>query len=74
MIRDNTNLFQCIGPASQILILITAPPVKKKLTSTILYKDYALMNFHHDTPNSHISDNNFLEFLVRNLLIISHHG
>ena len=30
MIRDNTNLCQCNGPASQIPILVTAPPVKKK--------------------------------------------
>ena len=30
MITDNVNLCQCIGPASQIPILVTAPPVKKK--------------------------------------------
>ena len=30
MIRDNTNLCQCTGPASQIPIRVTAPPVKKK--------------------------------------------
>ena len=30
MIRDNMNLCQCTGPASQIAVLVTAPPVKKK--------------------------------------------
>ena len=29
MIRDNMNLCQCTGSASQIPILVTAPPVKK---------------------------------------------
>ena len=33
MITDNVNLCQCIGPASQIPILVTAPPVKKKQTN-----------------------------------------
>ena len=30
MIRDLMNLCQCAGPASQIPILATAPPAKKK--------------------------------------------
>ena len=29
MIRDNPNLCQCTGPASQIPIFVTAPLVKK---------------------------------------------
>ena len=29
MIRDNMNLCQCTGPASQKAVLVTAPPVKK---------------------------------------------
>ena len=29
IITDNMNLCQCTGPASQIPILVTAPPIKK---------------------------------------------
>ena len=31
MIRDNMNLCQCTGPASQIPILVTAPRIKKNI-------------------------------------------
>ena len=73
MIRDNVNLCQCTGPASQIPIFVTAPPVKKsKLIWTISYNEKALMNFHHDTSNSHVPDINFLKFLVHTLSITRH--
>ena len=78
MIRDNTNLCQCNGPASQIPILVTAPPVKKKkkknFTSTTSYSDKALMTFHDDASNSHVPDINFLEFLVDSISLESHHN
>ena len=67
MIRDNTNLCQCTGPASQIPIRVTAPPVKKK--KTISYSDKALMTFYDDAL-----DMNYLEFLVHALSITSHHS
>ena len=74
MVRDNMNLCQCTGPASQIPILITAPHVKKtNLHEQISYSDKALMNFHHDVPNSHVPDINFLGFLVHALSVASHH-
>ena len=31
------------------------------------------MNIHHDAPNSHVSNINFLEFLVHALSITSYH-
>ena len=71
MIRDNTNLCQCTGPASQMPIRVKAPPVKKKkkLTWTISYSDKALMTFYDDAL-----DINYLEFLVHALSITSHHS
>ena len=46
----NTNLFQYIDPASQIANLVTAPPVKNKLSWRISYSDKT-MTFYHDTSN-----------------------
>ena len=50
-IRDNMNMCQCTGPASQITIL----EKKKKLTWAISYGDKTFMTFHHDAPNSHVN-------------------
>ena len=50
-IRDNMNMCQCTGPASQITIL----EKKKKLTWTISYGDKTFMTFHHDAANSHVN-------------------
>ena len=32
------------------------------------------MTFHHDAPNSHVPDINFLEFLAHALSITNHHS
>ena len=47
---------------------------KNKLTWTISYSNKALMNIHHDAPNSHVPGINFLEFLVHALSITSYHS
>ena len=41
---------------------ILVPPVKEKnkLTQTISYSNKAFMNFHHDSPNSHVPTSWFL--------------
>ena len=76
MIRDLMNLCQCAGPASQIPILATAPTAKKKKKKIHerFHSDTALMKIHHDAPNSHVPDINFLEFLLHALSITSHHS
>ena len=72
MIRDDMNLCQYTGPASQIPILVTAPPVRK-INLPAYMKDFVsdkpLMTFYHDDPNSHVLYINFLEFLVHALSI-----
>ena len=52
------------------------PPVKKKnkLISMILYRNKALMNFHHSSPNSHVPGINYLELLANTHSITSHHS
>ena len=72
MIRDDMNLCQYTGPASQIPILVTAPPVRK-INLPAYMKDFVqwqtFNDFYHDAPNSHVPDINFLEFLLHALSI-----
>ena len=75
----------CVGvriPDCQIPIFVTAQGIhyvsstcqKNKLTWTISYSNEALMNIHHDVPNSHVSGIKFLEFLVHAPSITSFHS
>ena len=84
MIRDDMTRCWCTWPLVQLVkyqslslpcaFTTSAPPVKNKLTLTISYSLKALVAFHNDAPNSHVSGINFLEFLVHALSITSHHS
>ena len=82
MIRDERLCVDVLIPASQIPILVTALGIlyfsssgqKSKLAWTISYSNKALMNIHHDSPNSHVPGINLLEFLVDALSITSYHS
>ena len=85
MIRNDMNLCRCTDLPSQIPVLVTALSIfsqfllskkkkKKKLVWKISYREKALMNFHHDAPNSHVPAINLLELLVHPLLITSYHS
>ena len=70
-------LFQLV---KYIPILVTALDIhyfsfycqKNKLTQEISYSNKALMNIHHDAPNSYVPGINFLEFLVHAFSITSY--
>ena len=67
MMTENMNQCQCTGPASQIGIRVTAPPVKK----TNLYEQFhAVAKLLTVTFQAF----NFLEFLVHALSKTNHHS
>ena len=69
--------YSVLAPASEIPVLVTALGIhyfSSSCQKKSLNEPFQEIKFHHDAPNSHVPDINFLEFLVHTLSTTSYHS